>query len=127
MIIDTYSGKSKQTRELIECSTCEVSVWVFKGGKYCSRKCAAFGRKGSSTSNYLSKPQHSLTKNEYKKLHARLSRVRGKASSCVNGCTASRYEWANQTGDYYNFDDYVAMCCACHHKLDLEKERRIGK
>lgn len=123
MLIDTYTGSSKQTRKLIVCGYCQIKVWAFKGSKYCSRQCAAYARKNTKTSNYLSKAQHNFTKNEYKRIHANLAKERGKAKSCINGCKATRYEWANQTGDYYNFNDYVAMCCSCHHKLDLAKER----
>src|ERR1700735_2190867 len=67
-------------------------------------------------------PEHYAWKGEgagYKAKHYRVSHVRGRASSCVWGCTETkRFEWANLTGDYEDPDDYAAMCISCHRRYD---------
>jgi hypothetical protein len=51
--------------------------------------------------------------------HFRIVTMRGKAASCVWGCpSATRYEWANLTGDYDDIWDYAAMCRSCHRRYD---------
>jgi len=50
--------------------------------------------------------------------HCRIVTVRGKAASCIWGCTSQRYQWANLTGDYDDVRDYAAMCVSCHRRYD---------
>jgi hypothetical protein len=49
----------------------------------------------------------------YDALHARVYRAKGFPSKCEN-CGESdplrRYEWANQTGNYLDIEDYKRMC-----------------
>jgi len=54
----------------------------------------------------------------YKTAHARLIRYRGRAPGCAFGCVATRYEWANLTGNYADLDDYAPLCTACHQRFD---------
>ena len=58
---------------------------------------------------------------EYKYVHHRVNYVRGKAASCVWGCVADRYEWANLTDDYDNLNDYAQMCRSCHRRYDFTR------
>lgn len=32
------------------------------------------------------------------------------------------YHWSNQTGDYWNVNDYKSLCVPCHARLDYERE-----
>ena len=59
--------------------------------------------------------------------HQRLYRVRGKAESCVWGCSSSRYEWANLTGNYDNADDFAPMCKQCHARYDAAVAKCFDK
>ena len=48
----------------------------------------------------------------------------GKASMCekCGTVTASRYEWANISGEYRReSSDYMQLCPSCHRKMDLRK------
>lgn len=56
----------------------------------------------------------------YAALHLRVAAVRGKPSLCEHcGTTEStRFEWASLTKNYADVDDYVRLCCSCHHKMD---------
>ena len=45
----------------------------------------------------------------------------GKASKCeiCHAKTASRYEWANISGEYKrDISDYMQLCPSCHRKMD---------
>jgi hypothetical protein len=55
---------------------------------------------------------------KYMALHDRLRRRRGDAVSCVWGCKAKKYEWANLTGDYHDVEDFAPMCTGCHTRFD---------
>jgi len=58
--------------------------------------------------------------------HGYVYRVRGKASECVWGCVADRYQWANLTGDYENPWDYAQMCISCHIRFDRSVAATMG-
>lgn len=64
----------------------------------------------------------------YKALHLRVYARRGAPSSCsVCGTTeASRYEWANLTGNYQDVNDYQRMCVTCHRQFDAARRRATG-
>jgi hypothetical protein len=54
----------------------------------------------------------------YSEKHYRLRRRRGRATACLWGCSASKYEWANLTGNYDDENDYAMMCTRCHRRFD---------
>lgn len=64
----------------------------------------------------------------YKALHLRVYAKRGAPQSCTRCGTdaASRYEWANLTGDYQDVNDYQRMCVACHRQFDAARRRATG-
>jgi hypothetical protein len=64
----------------------------------------------------------------YQALHLRVQTARGVPSLCAHcgTTTARRFEWANLTGRYEDTDDYVRLCCSCHHKMDGHV-RNLGK
>jgi cellulose synthase/poly-beta-1,6-N-acetylglucosamine synthase-like glycosyltransferase len=63
----------------------------------------------------------------YRYLHEKLQNHRGKAASCVWGCTnVFRYEWANLTGDYDDPMDFAAMCTGCHRRFDQSVQKTLG-
>ncbi|GFM29236.1 hypothetical protein [Novosphingobium sp. PY1] len=62
---------------------------------------------------------------QYQALHLRVATLRGKPSNCEQ-CgtkTASRYEWANLTGNYHDVNDYRRMCVPCHRTYDNQRKR----
>lgn len=79
--------------------------------------CAKKGNKNPSKQK-LSNRSFIGSIEEYKRLHKNVQIIRGRAKSCVNGCEASKYQWANLTGDYTNVWDYIALCVSCHSKYD---------
>jgi hypothetical protein len=104
----------KHPREWIVCSVCGKDALVKAHGKgFCSKSCA---QKGANNSMVTGKP------NEYLGLHLRLNAERGKADHCVWGCESARYEWANLTDDYEDFDDYAQMCKECHQRYDFARK-----
>lgn len=64
----------------------------------------------------------------YKALHLRVYAKRGAPQSCTRCGTdaASRYEWANLTGNYQDVNDYQRMCVACHRQFDAARRRATG-
>ena len=82
--------------------------------------CNSCAKQGPANPNFGNvKFQGSL--NDYKNYHRDVSRARGKASKCVNGCVASVYHWANLTGKYEDVSDYEEMCPTCHAAKDRGK------
>ena len=58
--------------------------------------------------------------------HFSVRGVGGKPSKC-SACEtekASRYEWANLTGEYTNPYDYIRLCKSCHIKFDKRRKKR---
>lgn len=57
----------------------------------------------------------------YFAFHCRIRKMKGSANKCEE-CGRSDdgivYDWANQTGNYANMDDYKMMCRSCHFKKD---------
>ncbi len=57
----------------------------------------------------------------YAAYHYRVQSARGKADHCES-CGRSddgiAYDWANQTGNYEDVNDYKQMCRSCHFKKD---------
>lgn len=64
----------------------------------------------------------------YTALHLRVYAKRGAPQSCTRCGTdaASRYEWANLTGNYQDVNDYQRMCVACHRQFDAARRRATG-
>jgi hypothetical protein len=81
-------------------------------GRFCSRACAGTVRVGAGTSNWRGDDAC------YASIHQRVYRTRGKASECIWGCIAERYDWANLTGDYADIWDFAPMCKRCHQRFD---------
>lgn len=56
----------------------------------------------------------------YAAYHMRVYRKRGRANKCehCHTLTASKYEWANTSGNYQNIDDYIQLCTSCHIMMD---------
>ena len=65
----------------------------------------------------------------YKAMHLRVYSERGAPACCTKCGTreASRYEWANLTGNYQDVNDYQRMCVACHRQFDAARRRATGK
>jgi hypothetical protein len=120
-----YFPPSKRAYKWIECGYC--GEWAVKPKEqvYCSSSCGAKARLERGESNMLSRPlprKTELSITRYKYLHETLARSLGKADYCDNGCETGPYHWANQTGDYENFSDYLPLCAKCHHRLDRSRE-----
>lgn len=64
----------------------------------------------------------------YAAFHHRVEVARGKPRLCGRCETtdATRYEWANLTGDYADIADYERMCVPCHRRFDIAR-RRAGQ
>lgn len=60
----------------------------------------------------------------YAAYHFRVQSAKGKADHCEE-CGRSddgiSYDWANQTGNYQDIEDYRQMCRSCHFKMDGHK------
>jgi len=61
----------------------------------------------------------------YAAFHYRVKSSRGKADKCEK-CgridKGIKYDWANQTGNYADINDYKMMCRSCHFKKDGHKK-----
>ena len=64
----------------------------------------------------------------YKAMHLRVYNERGAPHHCTKCDTrsASRYEWANLTGNYQDVNDYQRMCVLCHRRFDAARRRATG-
>lgn len=57
----------------------------------------------------------------YAALHYRVSGARGKpcrCEHCGDSKPATRYEWANVSGNYADVNDYIRLCKRCHVHFD---------
>ena len=64
----------------------------------------------------------------YGALHLRVEALRGKPALCsACGATEGRFEWANQTGNYADPNDYARMCVPCHRRFDAARRRATGR
>ena len=65
----------------------------------------------------------------YQALHLRVESQRGKPRRCeVCGTTeATRFHWANLTGDYGDVSDYARMCPPCHYRFDAARRSELGR
>lgn len=64
----------------------------------------------------------------YAAFHLRVEAKYGKPMQCEQCGTddpARSYDWANQTGDYPNPDDYRRMCRSCHRRFDLARRKGL--
>ena len=100
----------------IVCNWCGEKVWRRTDTKqeYCSQSCSKLGENNPNFGDV----KFTGTITEYKKFHARVYRLRGKATKCINGCIAIRYHWANISGKFEDPNDYQEMCPTCHSKYD---------
>jgi len=109
---------SKKSYRYRVCIDCGEEDWVRTDSK--RKRCRECKNKGELHYAY-GKGNFTGSMQEYKKYHARVYRARGYANSCINGCTHTRYEWANISGNYDDINDYQQMCATCHRNFDHEK------
>ncbi len=62
--------------------------------------------------------------------HGRVYQARGPATTCINGCSHTHYEWAHRHGtDQLDVNNYDPMCKRCHVHYDsamtLERAEEI--
>lgn len=79
-----------------------------------ARVAAKRSQKGPLNSSWKS------TRASYSAYHLRVIAARGQPSKCEHCGTqkATRFEWANMTGNYADVNDYKRLCASCHHKFD---------
>ena len=64
----------------------------------------------------------------YAAMHKRVEAVRGKPSQCeLCGVAGVECEWANQSGNYADVNDYKRLCLPCHRKLDAFRRAACGR
>jgi hypothetical protein len=106
------------------CEGCGEVRMIKRNGRFCSADCAPHAgspRPGQRPPHPgLGAEHHSWIGDRagYIARHQRVYRSRGKATSCVWGCPATLYHWANLTGDVLDPDDYASMCPRCHARFD---------
>lgn len=89
-----------------------------------ARKAAKRNQSGSNNHMWKGKTA------SYTALHFRVETELGKplhCDMCGTSSTATRYEWANVTGDYFNVADYRRMCVKCHRNYDAQRRKETGK
>lgn len=62
-----------------------------------------------------------MTANEYRYIHRWVAKQLGTPSKCENCLTleASRFEWANLSGEYIeDISDWARLCRRCHRLID---------
>lgn len=111
-------GDRNHKYQLKPCEGCGLQLWIQKRRRFCSNKCAHTGPHS---------PVWKGDEAQYVALHERVYRRRGLASEVHHCCMcgtneASRYEWANLTGDYTDTKDYGVMCKWCHDVFDGREE-----
>lgn len=69
---------------------------------------------------------YKIPKKEYWAIHAWVRRNKIKPDKCVEcGLQNKNIWWANISGKYMrDLDDYKALCCKCHRKMDYTDEWR---
>lgn len=67
---------------------------------------------------------YKIPKKEYWAIHAWVRRNKIKPTSCLECKQESKnIWWANISGQYKrDLDDYIALCCKCHRKMDYTDE-----
>ena len=66
-----------------------------------------------------------MSPSAYTNLHAWVRKELGTPSECENCETtdASRFEWANISGEYRkSIDDWARLCCLCHRLIDNQRK-----
>lgn len=95
------------------CDGCgELRLIKYSNGRFCSRRCILTGKSGADARYWLGGEAG------YVAMHGRVYRTRGKATECLWGCQATRYDWASLTGNYGDVWDYAQMCRGCHKRYD---------
>jgi hypothetical protein len=64
----------------------------------------------------------------YTACHLRVEAKYGKPMKCERCGTDDpqrTYDWANQTGDYHDPDDYRRMCRSCHRRFDMARRKGL--
>lgn len=109
------------------CEKCGNSFKTYpsKPRRFCSIPCALVGK---NIHRGVSSSQWKGDQVGYKVLHKWVAKQLGKPRLCMNcgSTTASRYEWANVSGDYKrHVTDWIRMCVKCHRNFDdLGKNQR---
>jgi hypothetical protein len=106
---------SIKTYRLRTCASCGQIDNVRTDNK--AESCRSCSKKNSKNPNF-GDVKFTGTITEYKRYHMRVTRKRGKASKCMNGCISSMYHWANISGKFEDINDYQEMCPKCHNKFD---------
>lgn len=123
----------QRTRITKNCLVCDQSFTTVPSriklglGKYCSRKCYYKGRPPYLTGE--NHPNWVGDKVNYTTLHVWVKRWRGAPSLCENcgSTTATKYEWANLSGEYLrDLDDWARLCRHCHMLID-DISRKISR
>src|SRR6202022_1352066 len=102
-----YKAGTRTPYEWKACANCGTVALITVKGRFCSMSCRSSGSNNSrwkgDEATYLSK-------------HFRVYAARGAAKTCIFGCEASTFEWANLTGNYGDIEDYAPMCTSCHQR-----------
>ena len=130
------------------CSHCkkEFSTFPSRIGRYCSRRCSAFGnpnkhfkkghtiivphearaRQGEKMRAYRGEKCWNWKGNNISKrqIHWRIQRLKGKPDTCTH-CGKKAVDWANKDHKYsLNPNDYIPLCRKCHMNYDFKKGLR---
>lgn len=118
------------SRKLYEftCEQCGKRAMGRRHARFCGYSCSGRWRHaaGLHADGVRRGEDHYAWKSEldnYRSRHARVGRIRGKASSCVNrherGCTSNVFEWSHTHGaNPMDPESYRPMCKPCHTAYD---------
>lgn len=117
------NGDTKHPYEFKKCPVCKESSWIQTRRETCSYTCARTGDRNPSwnpDSVYKRK-----TPAEMVKYHKRVVSEYGKASDyrCIECIKNTAQDWANQTGNYEDIEDFDPMCRSCHRKFDWQRKQ----
>jgi len=121
-----YESGLTQTEIGMQLGVSQKVVWAFmKRNGIKARVAAKRNQLGENNSSWKG------TRAGYEACHIRVKMARGHPSMCEECGTTDpgkQYDWANQTGNYHDIDDYRRLCRSCHWKLDriilnLQRER----
>lgn len=117
----------------LTCKRCgAIAMKPRKGREFCSRSCSIAWRHengvydAAKAKRGADHPNWKQTLSDYKSMHVRIGRERGKASACAlrgsKGCASIKYEWAHIHGtDPWQVENYVSLCKSCHITYDNQR------
>jgi hypothetical protein len=114
-VAELYSNGSTQSEVASTLGVSQKVVWNLMRRHQIDRRVAA-KRNQRGANNHAWKAGAA----KYAAMHLRVAQERGAPSLCEHcGTTESaRFEWASLTKNYADMNDYVRLCCSCHHKMD---------